>query len=345
MIFRNYTLYFPLIKSIQTLPLELSHPIMNASPTTEERIWAVLSHLSAIAFGMGILLPIIGWSEQRRTSKYASFQCLQALGYQALGYTVWALFSVVILIPFVIIRLPTLNAARGPNTVGIWMDTYVMLIFSLLGSYFLLPMMAAVSCAFGKDFRYPIMGNRLTRYLEWNTSQSNVENNWFHESHEDHWVAAMGHFSILIVFWGMLAPLTTWIFQGKRNSFLKFQTVQTLVYQAGATLLYLGTVFLYIIGLTVLLAMMGLTGSIKLGSPMEIVGIIFMGASFLVLFITILFVPLFHILGQWAGYRVLKGDNYHYPVIGKLTERWIANQTPVAGDGNLRIKALEGKSS
>jgi len=30
---------------------------------------------------------------------------------------------------------------------------------------------------------------------------------------------------------------------------------------------------------------------------------------------------LFHIMGQWAGYRVLKGDNYRYPVIGKLVEK------------------------
>src|SRR5574342_59844 len=77
---------------------------MNTSPTTEERIWAVLSHLSSLAFGMGILLPILGWSEQRRKSKYASFQCLQALGYQSLGYTVWLLsyllMSVVLIIVF-----------------------------------------------------------------------------------------------------------------------------------------------------------------------------------------------------------------------------------------------------
>src|SRR5215216_3528303 len=102
MIFRNYTLYFPLIKSIQTLPLELSVPIMNTLPTTEERIWAVISHLSAIAFGMGILLPIIGWSEQRRKSKYASFQCLQALGYQSLGSNIWLLSYLVVFIGILI---------------------------------------------------------------------------------------------------------------------------------------------------------------------------------------------------------------------------------------------------
>jgi hypothetical protein len=34
-------------------------------------------------------------------------------------------------------------------------------------------------------------------------------------------------------------------------------------------------------------------------------------------------------LGQWAGYRVLKGDDYHYPLVGRLAEKWMhAKLTP-----------------
>ena len=64
---------------------------MKSIPSTQERVWAVLAHLSALAFGMGLLLPIIGWAEQRRRSKFVAYHCLQALGYQTLGYTVWLL--------------------------------------------------------------------------------------------------------------------------------------------------------------------------------------------------------------------------------------------------------------
>jgi uncharacterized membrane protein len=42
--------------------------------------------------------------------------------------------------------------------------------------------------------------------------------------------------------------------------------------------------------------------------------------------VLLMLVPLLHILGQWAGYRVLKGDDYRYPVIGRLVERQIANK-------------------
>jgi uncharacterized Tic20 family protein len=323
---------------------------MNTSPTTEERIWAVLSHLSALAFGMGLLLPIIGWSEQRRKSKYASFQCLQALGYQSLGYTVWVLFSALVMIVFVIIMMVAIDAGErsAGNTnslVRIWMAVFEAFIFGSFAIYFLPPLIAAISCALGKDFRYPIMGNRLTKYLGY--QQTDNASTLLIQEHEEHWVVAMGHFSILIIFWGMLAPFTTWVLHSKHSSFLRFQSIQTLIYQAGVTILYLGTTFLYFIGIMIifLLVMTGWAGNVRIDSPTGLVGIIFLGISLLVLSIIILFVPLLHVLGQWAGYRVLKGDNYHYPVIGKLTEKWIATKTPVVGDGRLSVKALEGKSS
>ncbi len=214
---------------------------MNTSPTTEERIWAVLSHLSALAFGMGILLPIIGWSDQRRKSDYSSFQSLQALGYQSLGFTIWILSYLIVV--HRCINCPGCDefSSReilakastpffGPGAILLF-----GVVFGFFAIYFLLPIIAAVACAFGKDFRYPIMGDRLARYLGYEPAQSADEPMWLNEDHEFRWVAAMGHFSILIMLWGMLAPLTTWILYGKRSLFLKFQSIQTLVYQAGTT--------------------------------------------------------------------------------------------------------------
>jgi len=307
---------------------------MNTIPNTQDRIWAVISHLSALALGMGIVLPMIGWSDQRRKSNDASFQCLQALGYQSLGYTIWVLFSAVSAIILVILMLTASDAAQGnggnPDTpLGIWMTIFEASIFGLFGIYFLPPIIAAISCALGKDFRYPIMGNSLASYLGYDPAQTGDEQSWLMEDHEDRWVAAMGHFSVVIAIWGMVAPLTAWVLQGKRSLFLKFQSIQTLVYQAGITILYLGMVFLYLFGILIisLIVMMGWTGNVGIDSPMGIVGIVFLGVSLLVVVIVMLFVPLLHILGQWAGYRVLKGDNFRYPLVGRLVEKWISNNS------------------
>ena len=295
---------------------------MKNSPSTEERIWAVIAHLSAIAMGMGLLLPVIGWSEQRRKSNYASFQCLQALGYQSLGYTIW------ILVTLVVVVFTSITAVVGianieniqSEMMGI-MIAHTTLMFGLIGIYFALPIVGAVACAFGKDFRYPFMGKRLAGYLEYGTS---IEQEWLNEDHEDRWVTAMGHFSVIIMLWGMLVPLTAWILQAKRSLFVRFQTIQTLVFQVSVTLLFFGGMFLYVAGAFALLATIGISGDASLDTTTGMIGIVAFLVLMLIVVVIILIVPLFHIMGQWAGYRVLKGEDYRYPVIGKLIERRLA---------------------
>src|SRR5215216_5426725 len=110
---------------------------MNTSATTEERLWAVLSHLSSLAFGMGILLPIIGWSDQRRKSNYSSFQSLQALGYQSLGFTVWILSYLVIILLTTILLLitlrPEVESGQNENVIlnpGMIFFSLLFLVFS-----------------------------------------------------------------------------------------------------------------------------------------------------------------------------------------------------------------------
>ena len=301
--------------------------------TTEDRVWAVISHLSSLAFGMGIVLPIVGWADQRRKSNYASFQSLQALGYQSLGFTVWILSYLVVIIASVILLAilePIRGSAEYPDAVlSPVLIVFLVIVFGFLAIYFLLPIVAAAACALGKDFRYPIFGGRLARYLEYNPAQNSEEKSWLHEDHEIRWVAAMGHFSILILIWGMLAPLTAWILHGKNSLFLKFQSIQTLVYQAATTVLYFVALFIYLFGFVLLLAGAGGIQTPDLNSRGGIFGMVIFGVSLLISFVLILLVPLLHILGQWAGYRVLKGENYHYPLIGHLVEKWISKDTDI----------------
>ena len=73
----------------------------------------------------------------------------------------------------------------------------------------------------------------------------------------------------------------------------------------------------------VLLITMGLNRDADMNSSMGI-GLVIFAISMLITLGVVLIVPLLHILGQWAGYRVLKGDDYRYPLVGKLVERWMA---------------------
>jgi uncharacterized Tic20 family protein len=305
---------------------------MKALPSTEERVWAVLSHLSALAFGMGILLPVIGWSEQRRKSNYAAFQSLQALGYQSLGYTFWILGSLVIILIQSVFTVREFVAASQSGEdpasfLGPVMSLHFVVMIGLIGLYFLPPVIAAVATAMGRDFRYPLMGDRLARYLGYEESKTNDEQNWLIEDHEDRWVAAMGHFAVIIAIWGMLAPLAAWILQGRRGLFLRFQSIQTLAYQVLVTLLFLGSGMVYLVGL---IAFPVVVFSLNAGAEPDpstlTFGLVVLGLSLLLAMAIILVIPLMHIQGQWAGYRVLKGDNYHYPVVGKLVHRQMSKR-------------------
>jgi uncharacterized Tic20 family protein len=310
---------------------------MNTTPTPEDRTWAVISHLSALAFGMGIVLPIIGWSDQRRKSNYASFQSLQALGYQSLGFTVWALSWLVIIIAASILLLAMLGSRGGSGqNMDVALRPLMLVIFIVVLGFFalylLLPMIAAVACVFGNDFRYPIMGDRLARYLGYVPARTTEEPVWLIEDHEVRWVAALGHFSVIILLWGMLAPLTALILYGKNSAFLKFQSIQTFVFQIGATLLYFGVMLLYGIGLFSFIAATALTGQPEISSPAGMFGILIFSVTVLFAFLIALLVPVLHIVGQWAGYRVLKGDDYHYPLLGEVVERWLSKQAEARND-------------
>lgn len=294
---------------------------MNSKSSTEERIWAILSHLSALAFGMGIVLPVIGWSDQRRKSNYASFQSLQALGYQSLGFTIWALSYLVVVIIASMILLIRLGSGDTTNeNIRPWLVVLIIVLFGLFAIYFILPIVAAVACGLGREFRYPILGDRLARYLAYDPDEKSEEQ-WLNENHEYRWVAAMGHFSILIVIWGMLAPLAAWILQGRANRLLKFQSIQTLVYQAIATLLYFVAMGMYMFAVVLIFAGIGAIEQVNLSSPIGVVGIIIFAVSTLIAILLLLFLPFMHIIGQWAGYRVLKGDNYRYPLIGSFIDK------------------------
>ncbi|HEY5729480.1 MAG TPA: DUF4870 domain-containing protein [Anaerolineales bacterium] len=301
---------------------------MNTKPSTEERIWAVIAHLSAIAVGMGIFLPVLGWSQSRRKSNYTALQCLQALGYQTLGYTIWILTTLIVM---VISVLGFASSIQSIDTIEADLTTWAIghsaFTFGLIALYFILPVSAAIACAFGMDFRYPVMGKRLARYLGYDAAHSAEGQVWLIEENEDRWVTSMGHFAVIIVLWGLLVPVFAWVLQGKRSLFLKIQSIQAVVYQAGTMLLYFVAGFLYVFGLLVFIFTIGFRGEVVLDSSSSMIGAIVFLVSLLIAALILLAVPLLHILGQWAGYRVLKGDEYHYPIVGRLVEKWISRKT------------------
>jgi uncharacterized Tic20 family protein len=282
-------------------------------PSSEERILAVIAHLSALAMGAGMVVPTVLWSSQREKSKYAAFQSLQAYGYQSLGYTVWMLayllFFVLIFIALVVIAGVVPNAAQNEQITRIFSILLMVFTLGMFGLYFLFPILAVVTCALGKDYHYPILGGRLTRFLEVDETMNEVN--------AERWAVAMGHFAVIIPLWGLLGPLYLWLAGGKESVYLKIQSAQTTIYQILVNILYFLAACIGIV--LFLLSVLLLSAADVIGMP----GIAALMVLLCVFGLFALIVPLFHILGQWAGLRVLQGHDFRYPLIGCLVENWL----------------------
>jgi uncharacterized Tic20 family protein len=290
-------------------------------PSSEERIIAVVSHLSALTMGVGLLVPALFWSENRKKTGYLRFQTLQALGYQSLGYTVWLLAVLLLLLVFYvglfIIALIAPEAAQNGTIPMVISILIVVGMFGLLAIYLLLPLVGAVLCGMGKDFRYPILGSRLARSLGYQPdSNTDSPDASLDSACEERFAAAMGHFAVIIPIWGLLAPAYLWISHSKHSPFLKFQSAQTTIYQFIVNLLYFGLGFLSVaLGI---LAMVLFGAFTEFGEWTAVAGLMVMTC---LLGCTGLIIPLFHILGQWAGLQILRGREYRYPLLGGWVEK------------------------
>jgi len=139
-------------------------------------------------------------------------------------------------------------------------------------------------------------------------------------SAEERFAVSMGHFAVIIPLWGLLSPAYLWISQGKNSEYLKFQSAQTTLYQIVVNLLYFGLTFLAIaLGVV---SMFLFASFMDMGEWTPVAGMMVM---ICLLGLVGMIIPLFHILGQWAGLQVLRGRGYRYPLLGGWVAKWNKN--------------------
>lgn len=288
---------------------------------TEERIIAVLAHLSALALGMGVFIPAIFWSTQREKSKYVAFQSLQAYGYQTLGYTLWMLVYLALCVAMlVVLTLTALLIDARPSLAEpvaiLWLSMLLLGALGLIGVYLLIPVIAAVMCALGRDFRYPFLGERLAKFVGY--APETAPDASLSDPAMDRFAAAMGHFSVIFLFWGLVGPLALWVLEGKRSALLRFQSAQNVVYQALGTLFYFVFMLGYVFSAFIAISLMEVPAN---EFPIGIAALFMMLCSIAALG---LLGPLYHILGQWAGLQVLRGQAYRFPLLGRWVARFLS---------------------
>jgi len=136
--------------------------------TSEERIMAALAHGSVILYGFGLLASLAVWISQRGKSSWVRYQALQAMTYQVLQFAYYTAAIFISQCAFILIFIFTMEKAvetDSPQYFG-FLFSFMLIPVLLIGLYYVVAILGAGLCLFGKDFRYPIIGRWVSRYLE-----------------------------------------------------------------------------------------------------------------------------------------------------------------------------------
>ncbi len=144
-------------------------------PNAESRVLAALAHGSVVATGLGVLVGVMVYLNQRGKSLYAAFQALQAAVYQGLSLViigaVWMLWGIFYALTFIpLIQHPELYEDAPPPIFWIGLGSLliplvVMFVIVLIGLW------GAVRTLQGKEFRYPVVGRLLERAGLWSDDE------------------------------------------------------------------------------------------------------------------------------------------------------------------------------
>jgi uncharacterized membrane protein len=137
--------------------------------STEARLLAAVAHGSIVAQGLGLVVGILVYINQREKSRWTAFQALQAAAYQLLSllviigmWVVWSIFYALSFIP--LIGLP--EGADPPllfwaGLISMVIPLLVMVVLGLYGLW------GALRAWQGRDFRYAVIGAWLERSGLW----------------------------------------------------------------------------------------------------------------------------------------------------------------------------------
>ena len=153
----------------------MTEQLTSPAPAQNDKIMAALAHVSALLPLMGVIAPIIIWATQKDKSEFVAFQALQAIAYQLLMILAWfvgmgcymlSFFATFLTIPF------AGNGSESTPSSPFFMLGFLIpfIIFGAIfvgGAIFILyGVVGAIMTFQGKNFRYIILGNRLSSYLQ-----------------------------------------------------------------------------------------------------------------------------------------------------------------------------------
>lgn len=275
--------------------------------TTRERLLAALAHSTILLLGAGTAVPLVVWNNQRNRSPYAARQALQALWWQSL---LGIYFQMVLLAACLVFIGVNSRTAQPSAAFMLWLAVGMAV---LIGVYVLVGLAAAVACLAGRDFAYPFLGPGIRRMLAGSSAAA-----------EERLVAGAAHAGMFTPMTGMLVPLLAWVLPRPNSAFLRYHSLQALIFQAASTLTaMMFSALLLVLSIPLIVTTVAVWRSPSPSPALVILTLIFLLIVALFGLLAALAVPVFGVFAFFAMIKVPRGKDYRYPLVGRL--KWVTD--------------------
>ena len=137
---------------------------MELEISKEEKLMALLSHLSIFIPNIGILAPIIIWVTNKEKSNFVRFNALQAIFFQLIFFILMMLFIFVgIILMLVAIPWFDLSSNAEPGILFFLSMVFMFMYFPLWIIFGIYAAVASAKSFKGKIFKYAIIGRIIER--------------------------------------------------------------------------------------------------------------------------------------------------------------------------------------
>ena len=298
--------------------------------TTEQKVLAALSHFSILIFGFGMVMPALFWSNQRSKTPYVSFQALQALAFQIsqpVGVTFLALLGMIVFLILSLIGVLFYSETATSKMLFV-IGGLIALGLTFIGfmAYLIIGVIGGISCLLGTEFEYPWLGGWIRRRTKAARNidpdqEGTLSSYQPSEEAESELIQALCHFASLSPMSGVFVPLAIWISHLSAGTKLWFQAIQAAAFQSIQILASYGLVGAAYMLYAVMMIPIGFLMDSGMGLASSSAGMLVIGFSLLLLFVMIFISMLvmagFQTLALIAGLKILKHQDYRYPLLGK----------------------------
>ena len=137
---------------------------MELEISKEEKLMALLSHLSIFIPNIGILAPIIIWVTNKEKSNFVRFNALQAIFFQLIFFILMMLFIFVgIILMLVTIPWFDLSSNAEPGILFFLSMVFMFMYFPLWIIFGIYAVVASAKSFKGRIFKYAIIGRIIER--------------------------------------------------------------------------------------------------------------------------------------------------------------------------------------